>query len=110
MFKELWHFLGLDNVAGFAYAFWSGSGSVIIPPLITLAGLIVIYWWHNNCHEPGCPLIGKHVIDGTRWCHLHHHHARKNSKWKEVPRASCTDTSERTDDLHGQQAATDGPT
>ena len=70
----LWHFLGLDNVAGFAYAFWSGSGSVIIPPILNVAGLGTIYWWHHQCHEPGCYLLGKYNEDGTPYvyCRVHH--------------------------------------
>lgn len=74
MIHWLWHFLGLDNVSGFAYAFWSGFGAVILPPIFTVAGLSSMYYWHNNCHVHRCPRLGKHVVENTPYkvCRRHH--------------------------------------
>lgn len=54
-----WHtawfsWTGADNVSGTAYGLWSGFLSVAIPPLLTVLGMTLVAWWHNQCH--------------TRWC------------------------------------------
>jgi hypothetical protein len=53
------------------YAFYSGIG----PMLLTAAGLSTIIgglWHTHNCHQDGCWNIGKHRVNGTPWCNLHH--------------------------------------
>lgn len=57
-------------------AFWSGFGSDITEVSAFLLGGYGLYR-KNNCHEPRCPRIGRHAVDGTPWCDRHHHEARK---------------------------------
>ncbi|MDE2469867.1 MAG: hypothetical protein KGL35_14290 [Bradyrhizobium sp.] len=66
------HFLGLDNLSGPFYGFWSGAGSDITE-LALIGGLIAAYRKHN-CHIKGCWRIGKRNVDGTSLivCHKHH--------------------------------------
>jgi hypothetical protein len=48
-------------------------------PALTAFGLVTLVagaWHHVNCHEPGCFRIGKHKVDGSPWCNLHHGNAR----------------------------------
>lgn len=64
--------LGVTNVSGRPYAWWSGSGSVILPPLITLAGISALYAWHHQCRERGCVRVVRHAEPGKpRYCHRH---------------------------------------
>jgi hypothetical protein len=73
--RGLIHFLGIDTQASDNYDFTSGIG----PMLLTAAGMstLISGLWHaHNCHEPSCWRIGRHKIDGTPWCNLHHEHAR----------------------------------
>lgn len=69
----LLHVLGIDNVAGYAYAWWSGSGSVLLPPLLTLAGVAVLWWWHHRCHCHRCPRLGRYPAAGGQFsvCRAH---------------------------------------
>lgn len=60
------HFLGLDNVSGPVYAFWSGFGGDL-----TIFGAIFGLYYKHNCHIKRCPRIGKHTIDGTPYCSKH---------------------------------------
>jgi len=64
------HFIGLDNVSGTAYAFYSGFGSVLLPAL-PVSGM---YLYHNNCHKHGCWRLGRHKYqNGTYvFCSKHH--------------------------------------
>jgi hypothetical protein len=52
------HVLGVDNVSGPWYGFWSGFGSDLGEVTI-IAGLLAIYKRHN-CHVKGCLRIGRH--------------------------------------------------
>lgn len=73
--RDLLHFLGWDGQTSDNYAAWSGS----LPALFTLAGMstIVTGLFHNiNCHEPGCWRVGRHKVDGSPWCNVHHENAR----------------------------------
>jgi hypothetical protein len=65
------HWLGLDNASGAVYLFWSG----FFGDLALFGGAWAIYHKHN-CHYPGCPRIGKHVVDGTPYCTRHHPEGR----------------------------------
>ena len=63
------HLLGLDNLSGGWYGFWSGIGgdaSVLAIPL-TL-------WRQHNCHVARCPRLGRHPVGGTGLivCRRHH--------------------------------------
>lgn len=73
--RDVIHFLGWDGQASDNYAAWSGS----LPALFTLAGMstIITGLFHNlNCHEPGCWRFGRHKVDGSPWCNVHHEKAR----------------------------------
>ena len=70
MWHPLLHFLGVDNVSGPAYAWWSGAGSDIAE-LAIIGGLISIYRRHN-CEVLRCPRLGRHVTAGN------HHVCRRH--------------------------------
>lgn len=52
------HALGLDNLSGPYYGFWSGSGSDITE-LALLGGLVNLARRHN-CHQRRCMRVGHH--------------------------------------------------
>lgn len=57
------HALGIDDVSGRWYAFWSGFGS----DLGELA-IVGVLWHHLNCHQDGCWRIARHR---THYCRKH---------------------------------------
>jgi hypothetical protein len=61
----LWllHFLGIDNVSGAAYAWWSGAGSDISE--LAVVGAILGLLRKHNCAVRHCWRIGRHVVPGT---------------------------------------------
>jgi len=71
----LLHVLGVDNVSGRAYAWWSGAGSDL-SEIALLGGLYGLARKHQ-CHEPRCFRIGRHVVDGSPYCDHHHQAARE---------------------------------
>lgn len=77
------HGLGVDTQASQFYDFVSGSGPMFIA-LIGYSGLFAGLWHSLNCHEPGCLLIGRHKVNGTPWCNLHHENARTERTEYEV--------------------------
>lgn len=68
----LGHLLGLDNLSGPWYGFWSGFGSDLAE--ITLIGALLGLLRKNNCHVHGCWRIGRHPVEGTTYtvCRKHH--------------------------------------
>lgn len=67
--RLLAHLLGLDNLSGPWYGFWSGIGgdlSILAAPLVLLR--------RHNCHVKGCPRLGRHPVPGTGFvvCRRHH--------------------------------------
>lgn len=71
----LLHWTGGDNVSGPIYGEWSGFLSVFIPPLITVAGLVLMYWWHHRCHnERFCWMLGKHQYQNGTYTYCRKHH------------------------------------
>lgn len=69
----LMHVLGVDDVSGPWYGFWSGIGS----DLSELAGLLTVawlFWRRHNCHVHRCWRIGRHPVAGTGYvvCARHH--------------------------------------
>lgn len=65
----LLHLLGVDDLTGAWYGFWSGIAgdlSILAAPLVLLR--------KHNCHVRGCPRLGRHQVDGTTWlvCRRHH--------------------------------------
>lgn len=54
------------------YNFNSGFGSVILPPVITVAGAGVLMWWHHQCHVSGCWWYARRqTAAGDRACWRH---------------------------------------
>jgi hypothetical protein len=72
----LLHVLGVDNVSGPWYAFWSGFGSDITE--FTILGAVFATYKHHTCHVDRCWRIGKHKLtkDGVEYvlCRKHHPH------------------------------------
>ena len=66
------HFLGLDNLSGPYYGFWSGFGSDL-SELAIAGGLIGVLRKHN-CHVRWCWRVGRHPVEGTPFvvCRRHH--------------------------------------
>jgi len=66
------HVLGMDNLSGPYYGFWSGSGSDI-GELAMVGGLVAIVRKHN-CHVDKCWRVGRHPVAGTAYvvCRKHH--------------------------------------
>jgi hypothetical protein len=62
----LLHLLGVDDVSGRWYAFWSGAGS----DLSYLSVFVVLFRKHN-CHVKNCWRIGHHEVGGFMLCHRH---------------------------------------
>jgi hypothetical protein len=54
------------------YGFFSGFGSIILPPVLNGLALAAVFWWHHNCHRKRCWRVGRHIVNGTRWCRHHH--------------------------------------
>jgi hypothetical protein len=69
------HFFGIDTQQSDNYDFFSGSGPVFVA-LLGFSSLFAGLAHHVNCHEPGCWRVGRHKVNGTPWCNVHHEHAR----------------------------------
>jgi len=72
----LYHFLGLDNLSGSYYGFWSGVGSDLTE--LAIVGGLISMVRKNNCHHRWCPYIGHHEYSDPatgltyKLCRLHH--------------------------------------
>lgn len=77
------HFLGIDTQQSQNYDFVSGVGPMLITA-VGYGGLITAVIGKFNCHEQGCWRIGKHHVNGTPWCGLHHSHARPERSENEL--------------------------
>jgi hypothetical protein len=66
------HFLGLDNLSGSFYGWWSGAGSDLGE--VTLVGAMLMMVRRHNCHVHGCWRVGRHPVAGTTYvvCRRHH--------------------------------------
>jgi hypothetical protein len=68
---------GTRNEPGVYYAYWSGFGSVIPWSLLALGGVVgvlIAFLRKVNCHERGCPLIGRFPIAGGNFHYCGKHH------------------------------------
>jgi hypothetical protein len=74
----LLHILGVDDVSGRWYAWWSGAGSDVSE--LAILGAVLGGYRKHNCHQPRCWRIGRHVVDGTPWCNRHHQAARTDTE------------------------------
>jgi len=55
------------------YNFYSGFGSIIMPPLLNGLVLALVFWWHHQCHVSGCLLYARRTTAaGERACWRHH--------------------------------------
>lgn len=67
----LLHVLGVDNVAGRWYGFWSGFGSDLGE--VAIVGGLASMVRHRNCEVHHCWRLGRHVTAaGHRVCRRHH--------------------------------------
>jgi hypothetical protein len=96
------NWLGFSKAAYFTlgqnYAFLSGLG----PCLITALGLstIVAGLWHaHNCHYDSCWRIGRHKVNGTPWCNVHHAGARPEIGTEELLSTLITEIRGLREDL-----------
>ena len=90
MFQWLFHTMGLDNIDGAWYAFWSGIGSDIQE--VALLGGVAALLRHWNCHVHGCWRHGRFQVGDFRVCMLHHPEDRITA---EHVAASISDSSTR---------------
>lgn len=73
-------FLGVSSEAGRAYAWWSGSGSVIVPWLMQSLTIALLFWWHHQCHVGGCYRYARRTTAaGDRACRRHHPEPEKSA-------------------------------
>lgn len=72
MLTLLLHIVGVDNVSGRWYGFWSGFGSDVTE--FAVLGALVGVLRRHNCHVHHCWRIGKFPVDGTSYivCRKHH--------------------------------------
>lgn len=68
----LLHVLGVDNLSGRWYGFWSGFGSDVGEAGIVAA--LAAQVRRHNCHVRGCWRVGRHQVGTTSWivCGRHH--------------------------------------
>ena len=67
----LLHILGVDNVSGRWYGWWSGAGSDV-GELAIIGGLLTVVRRHN-CEVHGCWRLGRHqTAAGHHVCRAHH--------------------------------------
>lgn len=78
------HFLGLDNLSGGWYGFWSGIGgdaSILAAPLVLLR--------RHNCHVHWCPRLGRHPVAGTGLLVCRRHHPDEHPTHQDVLEAAA---------------------
>lgn len=79
----LQHFLsvhtGTADQSGIYNTWWSGFGSVIVPPILSVGGLGTVYWWHHTCHIDKCYWLAKHVHGDYSICRRHHNRLLGNA-------------------------------
>jgi hypothetical protein len=77
------HLLGLDNLSGRWYGFWSGIGgdaSIMAVPAVILR--------RHNCHVHGCPRLGRHPVAGTEFVVCRRHHPDDHATAEDVKAAA----------------------
>ena len=78
----LLHVLGVDNLSGRWYGFWSGFGADIGEA--ALIGAVLGMVRKHNCHIRRCWRIGRHTVNGSPYCNKHHQAARGNDTGSEA--------------------------
>lgn len=55
------------------YDFYSGFGSIILPPVLNGLAVAAVFWWHHQCHVNRCWWYARRTTAaGERACWLHH--------------------------------------
>lgn len=72
MMNWLSHILGMDNLSGQWYGFWSGFGSDVGE--LAIVGALYTQVRRHNCHVRKCWRVGRHKVYGTDFvvCRMHH--------------------------------------
>lgn len=96
------HLLGLDNMSGPWYGFWSGFGSDL-GELAIFGGLFATYRRHT-CHVDHprfCWRPGVHPVEGTpyRACKKHHPAVPDKVSAEHIAAAHAVETGERDGDV-----------
>jgi hypothetical protein len=78
----LQHFFGYQAGGGNGayYLFFSGIGSIILPPVLTLAGIVAVFGWRHQCHERRCLRVARFTAGEYRVCRKHHPEGAPDSK------------------------------
>jgi hypothetical protein len=100
------HVMGVDDLSGPWYGFWSGFGADL-GEIAIVGGLVSIYRRHN-CHVKGCWRVGKHPVDGTSYVVCRQHHPDQAPTHQEVLAAHRAATKRVLDLLHHQGGAQSG--
>lgn len=80
---------GTVNEPGSYYGFWSGFGS-ILERVVELLVIGFILLRKHNCHERGCPRMGRFpALEGGGWSYCRKHH-RTNGEHTDA--GSCTNS------------------
>lgn len=62
------------------YNFFSGFGSIILPPLLNGLAVAAVFWWHHQCHVSGCWWYARRTTAaGERACWKHHPRPRRTA-------------------------------
>jgi hypothetical protein len=89
------HILGVDDMSGHWYAWWSGAGSDL-GEFGIIAALVANIRRHT-CHVHGCWRIGRYLVEGTAHvvCRVHHpdDHLTPQRLAQDTARATTTDRS-----------------
>ena len=72
MWSWLAHVLGMDNLSGPYYGFWSGAGSDISE--LAMVGALLGLLRKGNCEVHGCWRLGRHTVQATGHRVCRHHH------------------------------------
>jgi hypothetical protein len=80
---EVCRVTGFESQVTPQYGFTSGIGPMILTGL-GMATIITGLWHGHNCHQAGCFRVGRHRVDGTPWCDVHHDLARPEKPVSEL--------------------------
>jgi hypothetical protein len=97
------HGTGSYNTPGTAhnYNFYSGFGSDIIPAFLTILGLGIGFWWHNQCHVGGCFWYARRTTAaGDRACFIHHPEGALTKVVLHARHHAARSDSDKLDEIH----------
>lgn len=71
---------GTVGEAGPYYGFFSGFGSIILPPFLDGLVFAALFWWHHQCAVHGCWWYARRTTAaGERACWKHHPHKKRTA-------------------------------